>query len=417
MATGLLLLCVGPATRLVQFLTGLPKEYVARVRLGVRTTTDDSDGDVEATSEGWRELDQGTVQAALGALRGRSWQTPPRFSAKKIGGEAAHYRARRGETVALAPVEVDVLDLELLEWQPPDLELRVRCSSGTYVRALARDLGEALSAGAHLSALRRTAVGEFRVESALPIAALSDPSLVEQAWITPAGAVAHLPWVEVGPADAARLSQGQAVAVAVTEANSPPPDGPVAVLKGRVCGRCGGKGRGAPPPPKSLPGDDTVSEAFDPSLPPGIPQNGGTVVTVGTFDGVHRGHWEVLQEIRRRALSTGRRSVLLTFDPHPLRILRPEHAPPLLTTSVEKKEILAESGLDYAVFLSFTPALSRYQPRRFVEEVLVGRLGVKELVIGYDHGFGQGRSGSAETLRRIGDEIGFAVDVVAAGRC
>ena len=234
LATGLLLLCVGPATRLVQFLTGLPKEYVARVRLGVRTTTDDSEGDVEATSEGWRELDQGTVQAALGALRGRSWQTPPRFSAKKIGGEAAHYRARRGETVALAPVEVDVLDLELLEWQSPDLELRVRCSSGTYVRALARDLGEALSAGAHLSALRRTAVGEFRVESALPIAALSDPSLVEQAWITPAGAVAHLPWVEVGPADAARLSQGQAVAVAVTEANSPPPDGPVAVLKGRV---------------------------------------------------------------------------------------------------------------------------------------------------------------------------------------
>jgi riboflavin kinase/FMN adenylyltransferase len=155
-----------------------------------------------------------------------------------------------------------------------------------------------------------------------------------------------------------------------------------------------------------------VSEAFDPSLPPGIPQDGGTVVTVGTFDGVHRGHWEVLQKIRQRALATGRRSVLLTFDPHPLRILRPEHAPPLLTTSVEKKEILAESGLNYAVFLSFTLALSRYEPRRFVEEVLVKRLGVKELVIGYDHGFGQGRSGDADTLRRIGEEIGFGVDVV-----
>ena len=233
LATGLLLLCVGPATRLVQFLTGLPKEYVARVRLGMRTTTDDSDGDVEATSEGWREIDQGTVQTALGDLRGRSWQTPPRFSAKKIDGEAAHYRARRGETVALAPVEVDVLDLELLEWKLPDLELRVRCSAGTYVRALARDLGEALGTGAHLSALRRTAIGDFRVDGALPTAALSDPSLVEQAWITPAAAVAHLPWVEVGPADAARLSQGQAVAVAVTEANSPPSDGLVAVLKGR----------------------------------------------------------------------------------------------------------------------------------------------------------------------------------------
>jgi riboflavin kinase/FMN adenylyltransferase len=145
---------------------------------------------------------------------------------------------------------------------------------------------------------------------------------------------------------------------------------------------------------------------------PGIPPDRGTVITVGTFDGVHRGHWEVLQEIRRRAEATGRRSVLVTFDPHPLRILRPQHAPPLLTTPVEKKEILAESGLDYAVFLSFTEALSRYSPRQFVEEVLVNRLGVRELVIGYDHGFGRDRSGDAGTLRSIGVELGFEVDVV-----
>ena len=148
------------------------------------------------------------------------------------------------------------------------------------------------------------------------------------------------------------------------------------------------------------------------AYPPGIPKDRGTVVTVGTFDGVHRGHWEVLQEIRRRAEATDRRSVLVTFDPHPLRIVRPEHAPPVLTTPTEKKEILAESGLDYAVFLSFTETLSRYSPRRFVEEILVGRLGVDELVVGYDHGFGKDRSGDAETLRAIGAELGFVVDVV-----
>jgi riboflavin kinase/FMN adenylyltransferase len=137
------------------------------------------------------------------------------------------------------------------------------------------------------------------------------------------------------------------------------------------------------------------------------------VATVGTFDGVHLGHWAVLQEIRSRAEAAGRRSVLVTFDPHPLRIVRPEHAPPLLTTPVEKKEILAESGLDWAVFLTFTEALSRYEPRRFVEEILVGRLGVEELVIGYDHGFGRDREGSPDTLERIGRELGFAVDVVS----
>ncbi|MEZ4414217.1 MAG: bifunctional riboflavin kinase/FAD synthetase [Gemmatimonadota bacterium] len=153
--------------------------------------------------------------------------------------------------------------------------------------------------------------------------------------------------------------------------------------------------------------------AIDPRLPHALPQDGrGTVITVGTFDGVHRGHLAVFDEICRRAREQDRRSVLVTFDPHPLRIVRPEDAPPLLTTPVEKKEILAETGLDYAVFLPFTRALSRYTPRRFVEEILVGRLGVSELVIGYDHGFGRGRSGDVETLREIGGELGFAVDVV-----
>lgn len=152
---------------------------------------------------------------------------------------------------------------------------------------------------------------------------------------------------------------------------------------------------------------------IDPALPSGIPSDGrGTVVTVGTFDGVHLGHRAVLEEIRDRASATGRRAVLLTFHPHPLRIVRPEATPPLLTTPVEKKEILAETGLDYAVFLAFSPALSRYSPRRFVEEILVGRLRLDELVIGHDHGFGRGRAGDVTLLREIGTELGFVVDVV-----
>jgi riboflavin kinase/FMN adenylyltransferase len=155
-----------------------------------------------------------------------------------------------------------------------------------------------------------------------------------------------------------------------------------------------------------------MSGAVHWEYPPGIPRDRGTVATVGTFDGVHLGHWSVLQEIGRRAEATGRRSVLVTFDPHPLRIVRPEHCPPLLTTPEEKKEILAESGLELAVFLSFTRALSKYEPRRFVEEILLGRLGVEELVIGYDHGFGRDRSGDTDTLVAIGTELGFDVDVV-----
>ncbi len=155
--------------------------------------------------------------------------------------------------------------------------------------------------------------------------------------------------------------------------------------------------------------------AIDPSLPPAVPRDGRpAVITVGTFDGVHRGHREVLEEIGRRADRVGGRSILVTFHPHPLRIVRPEHAPPLLTTVAEKREALAQSGLEYAVFVPFTRTLQRYPARRFVEEILVQRLGMRELVIGYDHGFGRDREGSVDTLRQIGDEMGFAVDVVKA---
>lgn len=149
--------------------------------------------------------------------------------------------------------------------------------------------------------------------------------------------------------------------------------------------------------------------------PPGIPRDpNGSVVTVGTFDGVHRGHWEVLQETRRHAQADGRRSVLATFHPHPLRVVRPDVAPALLTTPLEKEEILAESGLDYAVFIPFNRALAEFSPERFVTDVLLERLHMRRLVIGYDHGFGKGRSGDVAMLRSVGERLGFEVHVVPA---
>ena len=151
------------------------------------------------------------------------------------------------------------------------------------------------------------------------------------------------------------------------------------------------------------------------SSPVGIPEEpAGAVVTVGTFDGVHRGHWAVLQETCRWAEEDGRRSVLATFHPHPLRIIRPDVAPPLLTTPVEKEEILAESGVHYAVFLRFTRTLAGFSPEQFVREVLIDRLHMKRLVIGYDHGLGKDRSGNVDALRAIGNRLGFQVHVVPA---
>ena len=137
----------------------------------------------------------------------------------------------------------------------------------------------------------------------------------------------------------------------------------------------------------------------------------GTVMTVGTFDGVHLGHQRVLEEIALRAARVGRRSVLVTFEPHPLEIVNPEAAPLLLTVANERREILAQSKLDMVVFLSFTRELSRYSPEEFVR-FLIQRFDLKELVIGHDHGFGRGRAGDVRLLHVLGERLGFAVDVV-----
>lgn len=136
------------------------------------------------------------------------------------------------------------------------------------------------------------------------------------------------------------------------------------------------------------------------------------VLTVGTFDGIHLGHRELLDHLCQTAHAMDRPAVVLTFEPHPLEIVRPGGAPPLLTTPEEKIEALAQSGPQHMVLLRFDEQLSTYEPRRFVEEILLGRFNLEHLVIGYDHAFGRGRSGNADTLRRIGSDLGFGVEVV-----
>lgn len=140
----------------------------------------------------------------------------------------------------------------------------------------------------------------------------------------------------------------------------------------------------------------------------------GTVATVGTFDGVHRGHQAVLAEVVRRARAGGRPGVLVTFDPHPLEVVNPSAAPRLLTLPDEKRALVAALGVDRIEFLAFTPELARLAPEEFVRTVLRARYGMQELVLGYDHGFGRGRSGDVTLVRRLAAEEGFAVAVVDA---
>jgi tRNA pseudouridine55 synthase len=175
MATGLLLVAVGEGTKLVEILMDGGKVYQATVRLGAGTETEDAEGPVTHTAP-VPELTAADVEAALPAFRGEIDQVPPRFSALKVDGVRAYARARGGEDFQLQSRRVRVHELELLECRLPDLVLRVHCGRGTYIRSLARDLGLALGTVAHLAGLRRTRVGPYRVEDALPVGPDAPPA-------------------------------------------------------------------------------------------------------------------------------------------------------------------------------------------------------------------------------------------------
>jgi riboflavin kinase/FMN adenylyltransferase len=146
-------------------------------------------------------------------------------------------------------------------------------------------------------------------------------------------------------------------------------------------------------------------------LPPTV---AATMVTVGTFDGVHRGHLDVIDRLVKKAHSLRLPSMVVSFDPHPLEVVNPAAAPQLLTTAEEKLEVLAETGIDYFALLPFTHTLASYSAEDFVDRILRSRFRMSRLLIGYDHGFGHRRAGNVSVLRQLGEERGFEVEVVDA---
>ncbi len=215
LASGLLLLGLGPAARFLEYLVGLDKTYETTVRLGQATTTYDAEGEV--TAECPVDVSAADVAAALDAFRGPIRQIVPPHSAVKRGGRPLYESARRGEIIDLPQRDVTIYTLELLAFAPPLLTLRVACSSGTYIRSLAHDLGAALGCGGHVAALRRTAVGPLPVAQAVSLDALT-PDTVAAALLPPEAAVAHLPQLEVDEAEATRLSLGQRLPAAADAA-------------------------------------------------------------------------------------------------------------------------------------------------------------------------------------------------------
>jgi tRNA pseudouridine55 synthase len=232
-ATGVLVVLVGRVTRLAQFLSGAEKEYEAVIRLGYRTDTGDITGarvlseppavagGPHAKAQSAQSFSKEEIELALANLRGEIEQTPPMYSAKKIAGQKLYELARRGEEVERKAVRVTISQFDALPSESPllktnddgtsDLSVRVVCSAGTYVRTLAESVGERLSVGAHLSELRRTRAGRFKITDAITLDRLNEVAqsgAIEQVLLSPDAALSHLPFLNLDADGARRVRHG-----------------------------------------------------------------------------------------------------------------------------------------------------------------------------------------------------------------
>jgi tRNA pseudouridine55 synthase len=214
MATGVLLVCLGKATRVAEYLMAGRKRYRATIALGASTDTYDADGEVVSTG-GATDFARADIEAALQRFVGRIQQIPPMYSALKRGGQPLHKLARQGKVVERQPRVVEVDEINLLDWTAPSLIIEVTCSKGTYIRSLAHDLGQRLECGAHLAALVRLASGRFRLQDSVSLERLEEAFQhgQEQRYLLPLDeALFDWPAVIVGADDARRIAQGQAFA-------------------------------------------------------------------------------------------------------------------------------------------------------------------------------------------------------------
>ena len=216
LATGVLVVCVGQATRLIEFIQQLPKQYRGTFLLGRRSDTEDTEGEVVVVASAPQPC-RAEIEEILPRFVGHIMQRPPAFSALKVQGRRAYSLARRGQPVELQPRLVTIDRLEIVAYAYPELTLAVTCGSGTYIRSLGRDLGDALGTGAVMSALQRTAIGSFTLEQACSLGQLTGESL--STWmLPPRRAVEHLPSMEVNELQVGDLSQGRFIAGVLPDA-------------------------------------------------------------------------------------------------------------------------------------------------------------------------------------------------------
>jgi tRNA pseudouridine55 synthase len=445
-ASGVLPVFLGLATRLVEYHMADDKAYRATICFGARSETDDRDGELVAGDGPAPERE--AVEATLADFRGSILQRPPSFSAMKIGGRRAYQLAREGAPPELAPRAVTIHRFDLIDWDGSDparpvAVVEVECGAGTYIRSLARDLGERFGCGAYLGALTRTASGPFHIGEAHDLdvvraAAAVGPAELAKLLLPIDAGLGRIASVVLNEAETAAVVRGQQVKPAArpqAEQNDR-----LRLLDAHQSLIGMGSWKGGRVVPEKIfvglrDGDGAAVAAPDAAPPPervgerplrvvragnrmnvvsGIdnltPDLGRLYVAVGVFDGLHRGHLYLLRELRRAAARAGARPAIVTFDAHPEEVIE-GLAPPLLCDPDERLVRLEAAGIEVAVVQHFDHALRTTTYEEFVARIAT-RVDLAGFAMTPDAAFGFERRGTPDALTDLGARNGFAVTVV-----
>ncbi|MGM9567629.1 MAG: bifunctional riboflavin kinase/FAD synthetase [Clostridia bacterium] len=412
-ATGVLPVCIGKGTKLQDLVMGGDKAYEADVIFGLDSLSLDRGSEVTVTDDAF-VLDRDQLEQVLERFIGKQMQYPPVVSAIKQNGVPLYKRARRGETVETEPRAIVIYSLELENvWadEPfPRIRIAVRCSKGTYIRSLGRDIGEAMGTTAVIDRLNRTASGMFSLENSVTLDEIRKYcERKDYSFLIPMdAAVAELPRFDVRDgAEWKAVLDGNALPVKDRK------DGDVSVFD--PCGKLMAVGKiedGYLKPRKILwehrkrKGPmKTVRNLSEIDFPE------GSAVVIGNFDGVHLGHRFLIEQCVKDAERKGLSSVVLTFDPHPKEYFGANDH--FYLQSLRKKEtILDELGVDLLVNLPFDKEMANMEPQLFFDELLRKQLQVKSVYVGDDFSYGRGAMGTAESLRKQGEEYGIEVSVI-----
>ncbi len=387
--------------------------YAAEVVLGVATDTDDAEGNI-CQERRVPELTQTEIGEALTPLWGDILQTPPQFSAVKKDGKTAYTEARKGREVDLAPRPVRVDSLQILSWQKPRLRLLIKTGPGTYVRSLARDAGRLLGTVAYLHSLTRLASGHFTVESGMSLAG-GDTDVRDH--LLPADSVVlHLAAAFLSRKESESVRHGAAVRLGeqghdegeVVRLYSS--EGNFLALARNSCGHLRpfqrlGAGRVIVDWAPSV-GKDSVlarSPLSDSATP--------YAMTIGSFDGVHRGHQSLLRAMVRNAHESGLKTVLVTFDPLPREVFTPAGPPSRLTDINTRLSLFEALGIDCVRVIPFSQQISLLSASDFLSE-LMSHYRVKKVWAGEDFAFGHQRQGTISFLEQFAASHSFEVYVV-----